>query len=311
MNKKDNHYETLNVNENSTQDDIKKAYRKLSLKWHPDKNQNSSESNHMFQKINSAFEILGDPEKKKQYDNPFMRNDCGNGSGIFNEAGLEGLFENLFFGGLNGIHPMFPNQKNSGLPNGFHIFTNGIPVNPVNFLQKPSPIIYNLKVNIENILIDRKVPIEIERWILENDNKILEKQTLYVDIPKGIDDNEIIVLKDKGNIVNEQIKGDLKIIINVENNTNFQRNGLDLIYEKNISLKESLCGFTFDLKYINGKVYTINNNKGNIIKPNYNKIINNMGLTRENITGNLIIKFNVEFPETLSLDQIEQINNSL
>jgi DnaJ family protein A protein 2 len=74
--------------------------------------------------------------------------------------------------------------------------------------------------------------------------------------------------------------------------------------EKSISLKDALCGFSFDIKYINGKSYTINNSSGNIIPANYHKMIPNMGLERNNHKGNLIIIFNVEFPEKLTPEQI-------
>ena len=65
-------------------------------------------------------------------------------------------------------------------------------------------------------------------------------------------------------------------------------------------MKEALCGFSFELKYITGKVYTITNNSGNIISHGYQKIIPNMGLTRDDHTGNLLIIFDVKFPEKLS-----------
>ena len=86
-------------------------------------------------------------------------------------------------------------------------------------------------------------------------------------------------------------------------------NGLDLVLEKTISVKEALCGFTFELKYITGKAYTINNNSGNIISHGYKKIIPNMGFSREQHTGNLIIIFNVKFPEKLSEDVMEKLKN--
>jgi len=86
---------------------------------------------------------------------------------------------------------------------------------------------------------------------------------------------------------------------------------LYLLYEKNISLKEALCGFTFEIKFINGKVYTLNNNSGNIISPEYRKIIPNMGITRENHTGNLIVIFHVEFPEKLTNEQIKNLADVL
>ena len=66
-----------------------------------------------------------------------------------------------------------------------------------------------------------------------------------------------------GNVLRDDCRGDIKIIIKIENNTEFKRSGLDLIYVKMITLKEALCGFTFELKYITGKTYTINNNCNN------------------------------------------------
>jgi DnaJ family protein A protein 2 len=121
----------------------------------------------------------------------------------------------------------------------------------------------------------------------------------------------MIVLKDQGNIINESCKGDIKILIKVENETKFERRGLDLIFHHHISLKNSLCGFSFELKHLNGKVYTINNNSGNIIPPDFEKIIPNMGLMREGCIGSLIIHFHVTFPETLSLNIIEKLSSIL
>jgi DnaJ family protein A protein 2 len=84
------------------------------------------------------------------------------------------------------------------------------------------------------------------------------------------------------------------------NDTDFKRSGLDLILEKTITVKEALCGFTFELKYLTGKTYTITNNSGNIISHGYKKLIPNMGLGRDGHTGNLLIIFDVKFPEKLS-----------
>ena len=201
----------------------------------------------------------------------------------------------------------------NGFPGGaqFHVFHNGRPVNIGKGFQKPSPINKTVTINIEQVFNGVTIPVDVERWIYENNLKVSETETLYVTIPKGIDDNEIIVLKDKGNIVNENCKGDVKIFIKIINNTDIKRHGLDLIYEKNISLKDALCGFNFEIKFINGKIYTLNNASGNIISPEYKKIIPNMGLTRESYTGNLIIIFHVEFPEKLTNEQIKKLNDVL
>ena len=78
------------------------------------------------------------------------------------------------------------------------------------------------------------------------------------------------------------------------------------IGHSNAFCSNGLC-FIFDLKYITGKVYTINNNSGNIISHGYKKIIPNMGFTRESHSGNLIIIFNVKFPEKMSESTIEEL----
>jgi DnaJ family protein A protein 2 len=82
---------------------------------------------------------------------------------------------------------------------------------------------------------------------------------------------------------------------------------LDLIFQKTISIKEALCGFTFELKYITGRTYTINNNAGNIIPNGYRKVIPNMGFARDEHVGNLIIVFDVKFPEKLEDNIIAEL----
>jgi len=195
-----------------------------------------------------------------------------------------------------------------GMPPGakIHIFHGG-PMNIHQAMNKPIPIMKSLQINMEQVFNGASLPLEIERWILQNGSKIMEKETIYIDIPQGIDENEMLILRDKGNIISDTCKGDIKITILVQNNTPFKRAGLDLILEKTISLKEALCGFNFELKYINGKSYTLNNNKGSIVPPQYKKIYPGMGLKRGDHKGNMIIEFNVEFPTTLTSEQIDQL----
>lgn len=315
----DSYYKILGVSEQATQDEIKRAYRQLSLKSHPDKNPNDSEAIGRFQKISEAYETLGNVEKRQQYDmmskNPFMRMSGMSGGGMPGGMGMQmnmdDILQNLFgFGGI-GAGMMSPGMNVFPPGANVHIFRNGVPVNLNNAMQKPTPIIKTLPINMEQVMNGANIPVEIERWILENGNKVFERETIYVTIPKGIDDNEIIMLHEKGNVISEQNKGDIKIFAKVENKTDFKRNGLDLILERKVSLKEALCGFMFELKHINGKSYTINNNPGSIVTPGYFKSIQKMGLTRDGHIGNLIITFEVVFPETLELDKIAKLKEIL
>lgn len=300
----ENFYNILGVSEKSTKDEIKKAYRSLQMKYHPDKNPGNQESINMTQKINEAYETLGDEQKKEEYDmmrnNPFMRMDSRGPHNM--DVPLNDIF-NMMFGspfGMPGMGGMPPGAK-------IHIFHGG----PMNFQQamnKPIPIMKSLQITMAQVFTGASIPLEIERWILENGTKIFEKETIYVDIPQGIDENEMLVLRERGNIISDQVKGDIKINILIQNNTAFKRSGLDLILDKTISLKEALCGFSFELNYINGKSYTLNNNKGSIVPSEYKKIYPEMGLKRGEHKGNMIINFHVEFPTILTIEQIDKLN---
>ena len=305
-------YNILGVNEKASKDEIKRAYRTLQMKYHPDKNNGNEEAAIMSRKINEAYEVLGDVQKRQEYDNsknnPFMRMNGMNGNNGM-DVPMDDIF-NMFFGGMPGFPPGM--QGMSGFPPGvkLHVF-NGGPMGFHQAIQKPSPIIKNITINLEQILNGATVPLEIERWIVENGMKVFENETVYVTIPQGIDEGEMIILRDKGNVINENAKGDIKIFVKITNDTLFKRSGLDLIFDKNITLKEALCGFSFEIKYVNGKSYTLNNNKGNIIPPEYRKIYPNMGLKRGEHSVNMIIHFHVDFPEKLTEEQIVKLSELL
>ena len=320
-------YNILGVPETASKDEIKKAYRTLSLKLHPDRNLNNSEAVGKFQKINEAYETLGDDQKREEYDmmnkNPFLRMASQGGGGMDSPfQDMDDIFSALF-GNVLGAMPGRQQRMPSGMSQEMHfasgpgmqfggpkihVFRGGP---PMGFMQKPTPIIQTVSITMEQVLLGATIPVDIERWMIENGNKVFEKETVYVTVPKGVDDNEIIILREKGNILNDEIKGDLKLFIKIENTTQFERKGLDLIIKKQISLKDALCGFSFELKYVNGKVYTLNNNSGSIIPSGYIKTIPNMGLTREGHTGNLLIHFQVDFPEKLTEEQIKLLKEIL
>jgi DnaJ-class molecular chaperone len=216
---------------------------------------------------------------------------------------MEG-FENLF-------------SQMTGNPN-VRVFHNGVPVNLNRQMQKPPPIIKSIEISLEQAYTGCTIPVIIERWILENQNthhsnvtKKMESETVYISVPKGIDDNELIILRDRGNIAHDTLCGDLKIFVKVINKSSFIRKGLDLLYMKTITLKESLCGFEFDMLFINGKSFKIANNPGNIINTTFKKMIPKLGMEREGKFGNLIIEFKIIYPEKLTLEQVKKIKDIL
>lgn len=313
-NNSESHYDVLGVKENATYDEIKKSYRTLSLKYHPDRNIGNPDVAGKFHKINDAYEILSDVNKRQTYDlsfkNPFMNGGsfaCANGAPFGN---IDEIINNIFGMHMNGGGINFGNMQNGQK---IHVFRNGVPVQMNHFqpASKPIPIVKTIIVNMEQVLTGANIPVEIERWIIENDIKIFEKETLYVNIPAGVDENELILLKNKGNVITDDNKGDVKLFVKIENTTEFERVGIDLLIHKKISFKDSLCGFSFEIKYINGKTYTLNNTSGNVIPPQYKKVIAGLGLTRDGHTGNLIIQFEVIFPEKLDESVIEVLKKIL
>ena len=178
-------------------------------------------------------------------------------------------------------------------------------------LAKPTPIMKTETITLSKAYTGYNMPIEITRWIIENDMKREETETIYMPIPPGIDNNEIIILREKGNMLSETNKGDIKVFIKIHNDTDFIRNGLDLVLNKTIGLKEALCGIVFDMNYLDGRVFKINNTNGNIITNNYNKVLKGMGMKREEHVGNLVINFTVTFPDKLSSEQVEALKHIL
>tara|TARA_Y100000768_G_C23917409_1_gene653079 strand:+ start:399 stop:1304 length:906 start_codon:yes stop_codon:yes gene_type:complete len=295
-----NYYEILEVNETASNDEIKKKFRKLSLIHHPDKGGDVNK----FKLINEAYQVIGDDKTRREYDN--KRKFGGKFDGFPAD-----FFDHMFGSQMNvnvGKGPFGFNFSNLG-PN-VQIFRNGQRVN-VEEIQKPQKITQTLTINIEEAYTGCSKPIEVERWIRDDSNtRRIEKERLYVDIMAGIDDGETIILKEKGNIYSEKNKGDVCILIRVLNDTKLKRDGLNLILEKTLTLKESLCGFSFSFKHLNNKEYIINN-VNSIIKPTYKKMIQNLGMKRGENTGNLFILFTIDFPDTLTEKQIEVLKETL
>jgi len=297
-----NHYETLGIAEEATESDIKKAYRVLSLKYHPDRN-SDPEAIEKIRKINQAYEILSDSEEKKRYDHE-RKFGSGGGGGGEEFADIHNLF-NMMFAGMGGPNMGFHQMHQ--MPE-IRIFNNGT---QMRFQQHAEPIYKTVQITLQQSYQGCNIPIEIERTVIMNNIRSTELETVYITIPQGIDDNELLILKDKGHCIHETYS-DLKISIQIVNDSEFKRNGLDLIYYKTVTLKEALCGFSFEMYHINGKKLCINNKSNpTVLKPQYRKTIPNLGMIREQTIGNMIIEFDVTFPQSITNEQLEALSNIL
>lgn len=313
-------YDILGVSRGADDDEIKKAYRKLSLRYHPDRN-GDQDAKEKFQEINNAYETIKTAELRQQFDNPMPQNPFGGGGGgppagfhdmndIFNMmfgGGGGGGFPGGGFPGMGGGHPGV-RIFHSGGPNGGMEFTNLFQQ-----MNRPPPIFKNVEITLKQCYDGCSVPVEIEPWIMEAGNvRSTKRETIYVNIPAGIEENEFVLVQERGNVVNEHMKGDVKIGIRIVNDTGFERIGLDLVYRKTISLKEALCGFGFEIRHLNDKTLSIHNRTSvNVIMPGYRRVFPQMGMKRNGTTGNLIVEFQVQFPDKLTQEQMDVLSKTL
>jgi len=322
-------YEILGIDASATKEQIKKAYRRLSLKYHPDTNRDDPDATKKFQEISSAYKKLDNLTcMNNGIDNNGIDNNGIDNNGLDNYDNYQ-YFQNninsinsksyrnarntLITSNINNVSKMSSIRKNninSGIS--LHDLRRDNQNHNNNFIleeiTKPACITITVNIDITSAYTGCTEPVRITRYIIEETIRTEEEETLYIDIPEGIDSGEIIFLENKGHCIANHICGDIKITIVVTNNFDMQRKGLDLIYEKNLTLKDALCGFSFNIKHIDGKNYTINT-KNKIITANYNQVLPKMGFKRGDYIGNLIIKFNIKFPDTLSEEQINKLQD--
>jgi len=337
------YYKILGIDEKANEDEIKKAYRKLSMMHHPDKNGNTDESKQKFQELNNAYATLSDANKRRTYD--MMRKGSGGGIG----GGIGGMPNIFQFGGSGGarggmppgipeelLHMLFGSAAGGHGPGlgpkvVFQTFHNGRmnggfttthhgqqqqqaqqqPSPTVRVYQVPETIVKTVSLTLEQCYNGCSIPLEIDRQVPDNDIIKIEHETIHAQIPKGVLQGDTIILNECGHMNEAGMKGDIRIIINVLQHGLFKVEHLDLSIEKTIPLKAALCGFDFEITHLNGRIFKLANKPGNVIKPGNIKTIPGLGLEKNGETGVLKIKFNIEFPDTLTNEQIYTLQTGL
>ena len=299
------YYKTLGVAKNATQDEIKKAYRKLAVKHHPDKNKGDKKSEEKFKEINEANEVLGDKEKRKKYDelgsnwNSYQQSgqhggfdwsrysgeNAGTGersysfegdlNDLFGGAGYSDFFESIFGGGFSGSQR---GRKSSG--------------------RKVS----GLKGN------DYSAIIEIS---LEDAYKGVSKifkiggQSIKLNIKPGINDGHILKIAGKGSPgLNGGPNGDLLLTIKILKDNDFIREADDLHSVLRVDLFIAVLGGKVEVKTFKGKIkldIPKGTNNGKILR------LPKMGMPkygRANEYGDLYFKIEVQIPQNLSDKEI-------
>jgi curved DNA-binding protein len=238
------YYDVLGVSKNASDEELKRAYRKLAMKYHPDRNPNKKEAEERFKEINEAYAVLSDKEKRKQYDTfgaegfrqRFTQED------IFRGFDFDDLLSNLF-GGRGKREFRFGGKGGSDFGDFFsgqygHRDMGRMP-------QKGEDVLYELTISLEEAAFGG------EKRISYRKNGRVEE--VSVKIPRGIPSGKRLRLTGKGiEGKNGGPPGDLYLQVSIAEHPIFSRERNDLIVEKEINFSEAVLGTTIEVPTLEG-----------------------------------------------------------
>jgi DnaJ family protein B protein 4 len=288
MNQTENLYNILEIKKDATQNEIRVAYKKLALQWHPDKNEDKIFAENKFKKICEAYTVLSNPDKKRLYD-------------------------------LSTAPESSPMAQPFMTPNIFRQKKAQPPPSPPK--EEPKETKKNsvqqqiVKVTLDELFTGclKKFKIKSKIFINMNETAVKEK-ILEFDVKQGWKDGTKITFEQTGDQLHPTIpQNDIEFVIETLPHPIFQRNGDDLTYKSCISLKQALCGGYFEMQHLDGIKRKIPL-KG-ITTPNTKRTIQNEGMpiskSKNKERGNLHILFDVIFPEDIEPEVKQQLEKLL
>ena len=286
MAEKRDYYEVLGVKKGASEDELKKAYRKLAKENHPDLHPGDKECEARFKEINEAYEVLSDPDKRAKYDqfghaafDPSQGFGGGGGFGGFEGFGGFGdIFSDIFgggfgFGGGGGRNPNAP-RKGDNLR-----ATVNIKFEEAAFGVKKDVFVSKIEQcpdckGTGTVMSTKRTPFGMVQSseqcpkcrgrgkIIHSPCKtcrgigsVRRQHKVSVSIPAGIDDGQTISLKGQGNAgLNGGPAGDLLITVLVQPHARFERDGASILLDQEISFSQAALGAEVEVPTLDGKV---------------------------------------------------------
>lgn len=331
---KRDYYEVLGLQKGASADEIKRAYRKLAMKWHPDKWTQASEAEQKtaevnFKEVGEAYAVLSDDQKRARYDQFGHAGMSGSGFGggggaggfDFNGAGFDpfDLFNQFFgnAGGRGGRRTYTYSTSGNPFGGGGNPFESmfGGGANPFQQMVKGSDINMTLKVTLDDVVngVDRQV--RVTHSVADANGNVRQVEEMVpVRLPKGVMEGQKFKAKGKGNAApgGQGEPGDLVINIAEEPHAELLRDHEDLVYNCLISFPTAALGGPVEVPTLNGRVrinIPAGTQSGKMLR------LKGKGLPKKGTseTGDLLVNILVYVPEKLSADErkaIESLNNS-
>ena len=336
---KEDYYKVLGIDKGASESEIKKAYRKSAIKYHPDKNPGDKDAEAKFKEAAEAYEVLGNSDKRAKYDqfgHAAFEGAGGFGSGgmnmddIFSQFG--DIFGSAFGGGFGGFGGGQRRSKGTNLRIKVSLTISEI-ANGVNKkikvkrkVQAPGTEFSTCSqcggsgqvTQITNTILGRMQSTTtcnvcsgtgkiVSRKAPGSDSngQILSEETVEVKIPAGVEDGMQLRVSGKGNeALSDGIPGDLLVLINELPDENLKREGNNLHYDLYISISEAVLGISKEINTVSGKVRIkldagIQSGKILRLRGKGLKSINGYG------NGDLLVHVNVWTPKTLNKEQRE------
>lgn len=278
------YYNILGVKRGANDDEIKKAYRKLAMKHHPDRGGDEKK----FKEISTAYDVLSDPQKRQMFDSgmdPNNQNQGGfyrQGPFEFHMGGVPPGMEDMF--GAFGFGAGFARQRRNK----------------------------NISVNVEISLTDVLHGKDIDAEITLPSG---QRKMISISVPPGIEHGQQIKYQGMGdNSINNSRAGDLIVNILIRNNTEFVRDGTNLILERKIKVWDAILGSNLNITTIDNKTLNISIPPGT--QPDTMLRITGEGLPnmRNKVRGNLLLRIKVEIPKNLNQQNrqlVEKLKNGI